>query len=89
MLKNYRRFLARNRNKGIPNLMLYLCLANAFLYLFVLITGNNAIYTFLRYDPSKILQGQIWRIGTWLLTYGIEAYSGSFMGILYIFFYII
>lgn len=88
MLKKYQRFLVKNRNKGIPNLMLYLCLTNALFALYTLFTKDSTVYEVLCYDAEKIFHGQIWRIGTWLLTYGIENYDFSFMSIIYIFFYV-
>ena len=60
----------KNRNKGIPNLMLYLCLGTAFVYLFSMTTGNYIFYELLAFDRSLILQGQVWRLFSYvLLTY--------------------
>ena len=89
MKQAYHRFLIKNRNKGIPNLMLILGLANAFLYLFTLITQSTDVYNLLRFDVSLIFRGQVWRAVTWLITYGVEAYYGSIMGIIYICFYVL
>ena len=88
MGKKFHRFLQKNRNKGIPNLMLYLCIANTAFYLIALVTGNQGICDALDFNLGKILQGQIWRCFTWLLTYGMETYGGG-MGLLYIVFYIL
>lgn len=78
----------RNRNKGIPNLMLYICGINAILFLFTLLTGDSTVVGLLTFDVRMIFRGQVWRCFTWLLTYGAESYGGM-MGIIYIVFYIL
>ena len=68
--KKFERFCYRNRNKGIPNLMLYLVLGTAAVYLFTMATQNPLLYSILRFDRQRILQGEIWRLFTYpLLTY--------------------
>lgn len=89
MIKNLRRFMARNRDKGIPNLMLYICVANAILYLYTLFTGDSSVAAVLDFNTPKILQGQVWRCFTWLLTYGVESYGGGVMSLIYIVFYVL
>ncbi len=89
MSRTYQRFLAKNRNKGIPNLMLILGLANAFLYLFTFVTQSTDVYELLRFDIHKIFRGQIWRAVTWLITYGVEAFFGSVLGFIYMAFYVL
>ena len=72
-MKNLRRkfdlFCFKNRDKGIPNLMLYIVLGNAVVYLMSLITNSNFLYQLLYFDRSLILQGQIWRLFTYALSY--------------------
>ena len=60
----------RNRNKGIPNLMLYITLATALVYVVTQMSGNYALYSILFFDRKLILQGQVWRLLTYPLTYG-------------------
>ena len=68
--KKFERFCYRNRNKGIPNLMLYLVLGTAAVYLFTMATQNPLLYSILSFDRQRILQGEIWRLFTYpLLTY--------------------
>ena len=68
--KKFERFCYRNRNKGIPNLMLYLVLGTAAVYLFTMATQNPLLYSILCFDRQRILQGEIWRLFTYpLLTY--------------------
>lgn len=73
-MKNFRsqfeRFCYRNRNKGIPNLMLYIVAGTAIVYLVSQMSGNYALYNLLFFDRSLILQGQVWRLLTYPLTYG-------------------
>ena len=72
-LKNLRsrfeRFCFRNRSKGIPNLMLYICLGSALVYLFTMISQNYILYALLCFDREAILQGQVWRLFTYPLTH--------------------
>ena len=67
--RNFERFCYRNRNKGIPNLMLYISLGSALLYIFSLATESNMLYEWLCFDRELILQGQVWRLFTYALTY--------------------
>ena len=72
-MKNLRRsfelFCYKNRHKGIPNLMLYIVLGTAVVYLMSDITGNFLLYDLLYFDRARILQGQVWRLITYPLTY--------------------
>ena len=65
----WNRFCLRHRDKGIPNLMLYLTLGSAVVYLISTITGNYFLYDFLCFDREMILQGQVWRLISYPLTY--------------------
>ena len=60
--RSFVRFCYRNQNKGIPNLMLYLAIGNLIVYFFSLADPSNAIYGLLRFDGTKILHGQVWRL---------------------------
>ena len=76
-MKNLRRrfelFCYNNRSKGIPNLMLYIALGSAVVYLMSEISGKDFLYSLLYFDRSLILQGQIWRLITYPLTYRIDS----------------
>ena len=67
-------FCYRNRTKGIPNLMLYIVIGNAIVYLMSEIAGNYVLYEALRFDRDLILQGQIWRLLTCVFT-SVFSYS--------------
>ena len=65
----FERFCFRNRDKGIPNLMLYITLGSGLVYLLNLINGGSFLYLWLCFDKAAILQGQIWRLFTFVFTY--------------------
>lgn len=67
--RNFERFCLRNRNKGIPNLMLYICIGNAVMYVISMLTRNYTLYNLLSFNRRLILQGQVWRLFTYPLTY--------------------
>ncbi len=67
--KKFELFCFRNRNKGIPNLMLYIALGTGLVYLFSLTSGSDYLYYLLCFDRELILQGQVWRLVTYPLTY--------------------
>ena len=72
--KRFDRFCFVHRNKGIPNLMLYICIGSAIAYVMTMMTQNTIIYQLLIFDKNAILHGQVWRLFTYPLTYG---YSNS------------
>ena len=67
--RSFERFCYRNRNKGIPNLMLYIAIGSAIVYLLSMINGGSILYEWLRFDKSAILKGQVWRLFTYVFTY--------------------
>ena len=83
-MKNFRRsferFCLRNQNKGIKNLMLYICGGNAVVYLLSIIAQNYSLYYMLCFDRSRILSGEIWRLFTYPLT--MQAGTGGGLNIL-------
>ncbi len=66
--KKFDRFCFKNRDKGIPNLMLYICLGSAIVYLFSMMSSNYILYEYLRFDLELILKGQVWRLFSYVLT---------------------
>ena len=65
---SFERFCYRNRNKGIPNLMLYISVGTAIVYFLSLVDESNTLYYALSFDRTLILQGQIWRLFTYVFT---------------------
>ena len=65
--RDFERFCYRHRNQGISNLMLYVAIGTAVMYLFMQIDPSYALYRALRFDGSSILHGQIWRLFTYII----------------------
>ena len=68
----FERFCYRHRNQGIPNLMLYISLGCALVYVMTLIDRQATLYALLCFDRAAILHGQVWRLITYPLTYYIQ-----------------
>ena len=66
--RNFERYCFANRKKGIPNLMFYISLGNAVVYLISALAGNYLLYNLLCFNRTAILHGQIWRLVTYPLT---------------------
>lgn len=67
--RKFERFCLLNRNKGIPNLMLYVCAGNAVVYVISMMAGNYLLYNLLCFSRIAILRGQVWRLFTYPLTH--------------------
>ncbi len=67
--RNFNRFCFQNRDKGISNLMLYISLGCALVYLMTQITQNPILYQLLVFDREAILRGQIWRLISYPFTF--------------------
>lgn len=67
--RRFDRFCFANRNKGIPNLMLYLSAGAGLLAVMTMIDPTNALYNLLCFNRVAILQGQIWRLVTYPLCF--------------------
>ena len=68
--RRFETFCFQHRSKGIPNLMLYVSLGSALVYIMGLIDQSDILYTWLCFDRGLILQGQVWRLFSYALTYG-------------------
>ena len=67
--RRFERFCYQNREKGIPNLMLYVSLGCGLVYLITSITQSPILYNLLVFDRNAILRGQIWRLISYPLTF--------------------
>ena len=67
----FERFCLKHRNWGIPNLMLYIALGSAVVYLLSMINGGGILYANLCFDKTAILSGQVWRLFTYVFTYSV------------------
>ena len=65
----FARFCFKHRDKGISNLMLYICIGTALVYYMTVFTENYILYDYLCFDRALILQGQVWRLISYPLTY--------------------
>lgn len=67
--QKFERFCYNNRTKGIPNLMLYVTIGTALVYLMSLFDRSYTLYNALCFDRALILQGQVWRLFTYVFVY--------------------
>ena len=81
--RSFDRFCFQHRDKGIPNLMLYIALGSALVTVMSMINGGNVLYSLLCFDKAKILQGQVWRLLTFVFT---EGYNGI-LGLVFLYFF--
>ena len=81
--RGFERLCFRNRDKGIPNLMLYIVLGNALVAVMGMVNGGSALYELLCFDKAKILQGQVWR----LVSYVFTQTGGSLIELLFLYFF--
>lgn len=77
-MKNLRnrfdRFCLRNRDKGIPNLMLYVAVGT-FLVTLLYNLGYTQIYQLLVFNYSEILKGQVWRLFSFVFTMPMDVFT--------------
>lgn len=64
--RDFERFCYRYKNKGVPNLMLYVVLGNLMVYLFSLIDPSGLLMSVLSFNRDAILSGQVWRLLTYI-----------------------
>ena len=79
----FERFCYKNRDKGIPNLMLYIAIGNAIVCFLTLINGGDVLYDLLYFNKGKILNGEVWRLITFVFTQN----SGSLFGLIFLYFF--
>lgn len=65
----FERFCFKHRYKGIPNLMLYITVGSAFVYILSLFNQNFMLYEWLCFDKARILEGQVWRLFSYVFAY--------------------
>jgi membrane associated rhomboid family serine protease len=63
--------------------MLYIALGNALVILMSMINGGGMLYELLCFDKTKILQGQVWR----LLTYVFTQSGSGFLELVFLYFF--
>ena len=77
------RFCYRHPRFGIPNLMLYIVIANAIIWVFSLMDTSNILIPLLRFSPWHILHGQIWR----LVSFALVPHTSGFFALIAFYFY--
>jgi len=65
--RDFERFCYKHRYKGIPNLMLYIVLGTAIMYVFSMMDPSQLFYRIFSFDRTAILHGQVWRLFTYVL----------------------
>lgn len=68
------RFCYKHPRFGIRNLMLFIVIGNALVYAFSMMDTTGKFLDYLTFSPALILQGQVWRIFTFIFlptTYGL------------------
>lgn len=83
--RRFNRFCFQHRNKGIQNLMLYICLGSGIAAFANMMNGGSILYSLLCFDKGAILQGQVWRLVTWLLTEQLS--SNPLLSVLFLYFF--
>jgi len=89
LIRNFERFCLRHRNKGIPNLMLYIAIGSAIVYVFSMMDPSNLLYRWLCFERTAILQGQVWRLLTFTIatSAGVGGLINGLLTLLMLFFY--
>lgn len=77
LMNSVERFCYKHPRFGIPNLMLYIIVGNAIVWLFSNMDTTGTLLSYLYFSPYHILHGQVWR----LVTFAIVPES---MGLLYV-----
>lgn len=78
----FERFCLRNRDKGIPNLMLYISIGSAIVYLIGEISQTPVLYSALTFNRALILRGQIWRLFSYVFTYNGGNFIFTFISLM-------
>ena len=76
--KRVDRFLWKHPNFGIHNLMLYVVIGNAVIYLLSLMDSSGTLSYYLVFSANRVLKGEIWR----LITFVFVPRTSSIIGML-------
>jgi len=87
------KFCLTHRRFGIPRLMLYIVIGNAAVFLISALDPTRTFLGLIGFNPSYILQGQVWRIVTWVFSpaagVSLQPSSLFFTALLLYFYYFI
>ena len=81
--KSFDRFCYRNRDKGIPNLMLYIAIGSAVVSILSMFNGGEFLYELLCFSKTDILKGQVWRLFSYVFTQTPDILSLIFLYFFY------
>lgn len=79
--RGFERFCFKHKNIGIPNLMLFIGIGTALVYLVSRFANTGILYYVLCFNREAILKGQVWRLFTYVFIDGIYP-DGTFDNIL-------
>ena len=71
------RFLWKHPNFGIRNLMLYIVIGNALIYLLSMMDRSSTLVYYLVFSADRVLHGEIWR----LISFVFVPRAGSILGL--------
>lgn len=77
------RFCYKHPKFGIPNIMTYLVIGNVAVWFFCIMDRTGTLANFLSLNPKLVLEGQVWRIVTFMFV----PQSLSLLEILFFYFY--
>ena len=83
LLRAVDRFCGRHPRFGIPNLMLYVVIANGIVWLFQMMDSTGTLTAALVFSPYHILRGEVWR----LFTFAMLPFGGGFLVLITFYFY--
>ena len=77
------RFCITHPRFGVSNLMLYVVIGNAAVFLFSLMDTTGLLLSYLAFSPALILRGQVWR----LVTFALIPNSSGVWTLIFLYFY--
>jgi len=86
MMKWADKFCARHPRFGIQNLMLYIVVGNALVYLFAYMDSTYTLIQMLSFNPALILKGEVWRLISFII---IPQSDNPFLFMMYLYLYYI
>lgn len=88
LTQKFERFCLRNKNRGIPNLMLWIAIGNAAVYILSMIDPSLLLVRLFSFSRGHILAGEVWRLITFILVPAVPSgIFGTLMLCLLFFFY--
>ncbi|MBQ8587458.1 MAG: rhomboid family intramembrane serine protease [Oscillospiraceae bacterium] len=85
--RKYNRFIFKHKDKGIPNLMLWIVLGNILVYVYDLISGTGILYNAMCFNMDLILRGQVWRLLSYIFLNAYNYGNIFFLAISMLFYY--